>query len=266
MRCWNNGTTSIPTRLSLEDANLILNAGHGAANLSKDTTVNFNQRLTQLLASIVRRLDPTRPITAGCNEPSPDNNLFKSGALDIIGFNYHRQWIKDVPKNFPNKPFMMTESVSALQTRGYYRMPSDSIFIMPKRWDLPYTDPTMMCSAYDNSHASWSSTHEQTWDIVKHTPYCSGQFIWTGFDYIGEPTPYGFPARSSYFGIIDLAGFPKDVYYMYQSEWTTKPVLHLFPHWNWVDGQTIDLWCYYNNADEVEALCQWAEPGREAEG
>jgi beta-galactosidase len=172
--------------------------------------------------------------------------------LDIIGFNYHRQWIKDVPKNFPGKPFMMTESVSALQTRGYYMMPSDSIFIAPKEWWLPYTDPSYMCSAYDNMHAPWSSTHEQTWDIVKHTPYCSGQFIWTGWDYIGEPTPYNYPARSSYFGIIDLAGFPKDVYYMYQSEWTSKPVLHLFPHWNWVEGQTIDMWCYYNNADEVE--------------
>ena len=89
-------------------------------------------------------------------------------------------------------------------------------------------------------------------DTVEHTPYCAGQFIWTGWDYIGEPTPYGYPAHSSYFGIIDLAGFPKDVYYMYQSEWTAKPVLHLFPHWNWLPGQTVDLWCYYNNADEVE--------------
>jgi hypothetical protein len=88
--------------------------------------------------------------------------------------------------------------------------------------------------------------------VVKHTPYVGGQYIWTGFDYLGEPTPYGFPARSSYFGIIDLAGFPKDAYYMYQSEWTTKPVLHLFPHWNWLPGQEIDLWCYYNQADEVE--------------
>jgi len=101
-------------------------------------------------------------------------------------------------------------------------------------------------------HASWSSTHEETWDVVKHTPYCGGQFIWTGFDYIGEPTPYGFPARSSYFGILDLAGFPKDSYYMYQSEWTAEPMIHLFPHWNWLPGQTIDLWCYYNQADEVE--------------
>jgi beta-galactosidase len=99
---------------------------------------------------------------------------------------------------------------------------------------------------------SWGTTHEETWDVVKHTPYVGGQFIWTGFDYIGEPTPYGFPARSSYFGIIDLAGFPKDSYYMYQSEWTDTPMLHLFPHWNWLPGQEIDLWAYYNQADEVE--------------
>jgi beta-galactosidase len=255
---WNNVNAD---NLSLEEANLILNAGHGSENLSADTTLNFNQKLTWRLADIVRRLDPTRPITAGCNEPSPDNNLFKSGALDLIGFNYHRQWIKDVPHNFPGKPFLLTESVSALQTRGFYRMPSDSIFIMPKRWDLPYTDPSMMCSAYDNSHASWSSTHEETWDIVKHTPYVSGQFIWTGFDYIGEPTPYGFPARSSYFGIVDLAGFPKDVYYMYQSEWTSRRVLHLFPHWNWVEGQTVDMWCYYNQADEVELFVNGKSQG-----
>lgn len=238
--------------LSIEQANLILNAGHDASTLAKNGEMSVNSLLTRRLVEIVKNLDPTRPVTAGCNEPSPNNHLFKSGALDIIGFNYHRQWIKDVPKNFPGKPFMMTESVSALQTRGYYMMPSDSIYIAPKEWWLPYTDPSYMCSAYDNMHAPWSSTHEQTWDIVKHTPYCSGQFIWTGWDYIGEPTPYNYPARSSYFGIIDLAGFPKDVYYMYQSEWTSKPVLHLFPHWNWVEGQTIDMWCYYNNADEVE--------------
>jgi beta-galactosidase len=80
----------------------------------------------------------------------------------------------------------------------------------------------------------------------------AGTFIWTGWDYLGEPTPYPWPARSSYFGIIDLAGFPKDAYYLYQSVWTNKTVLHIFPHWNWKDGQTIDIWAYYNNADEVE--------------
>ena len=260
---WNQVSTD---NLSLEEANLILNAGHDKSALSADTVRNVNQLRALRLAQIVRHLAPTRPVTTGCNEPSPANTLFKSGALDIIGFNYHRQWVKDVPKNFPAKPFIMTESVSALQTRGFYRMPSDSIFVMPKRWDLPYTNPSMMCSAYDNSHAAWSSTHEAAWDIVKHTPFVGGQFIWTGFDYIGEPTPYAFPARSSYFGIIDLAGLPKDVYYMYQSEWTAKPVLHLFPHWNWIDGQTVDMWCYYNQADEVELIVNGESQGVRRKG
>ena len=247
--------------LTLEQANLILNAGHDASTLAKEGELSVNSLLTRHLAEIVKRYDTTRPITAGCNEPSPNNHLFKSGAIDIIGFNYHHQWVKGVPQNFPNKPFIFSESVSALQTRGYYMMPSDSVYRAPKQWWLPYTDPSFMCSAYDNMSASWGSTHEETWDVVKHTPYVGGQFIWTGFDYIGEPTPYGFPARSSYFGLIDLAGFPKDSYYMYQSEWTTKPMLHLFPHWNWLPGQTIDLWAYYNNADEVELFINGKSQG-----
>ena len=258
--------------LTLEQANLILNAGHDASTLAKDGELSVQSLLTQHLAEIVKRYDTSRPITAGCNEPSPGNHLFKSGAIDIIGFNYligfnyHHQWVKDVPKNFPGKPFIFSESVSALQTRGNYMMPSDSVYIAPKQWWLPYTDPTYMCSAYDNFHASWSSTHEETWDVVKHTPYVGGQYIWTGFDYLGEPTPYGFPARSSYFGILDLAGFPKDSYYMYQSEWTQKPVLHLFPHWNWIPGDEIDMWCYYNNADEVELFVNGKSQGVRRKG
>ena len=247
--------------LTLEQANLILNAGHDASTLANDHTTSVNTMLCDHLADIVRRYDTTRPITSGCNEPSPNNHLFKGKGIDIIGFNYHHEWIKDVPKNFPGRPFIMTESVSALQTTGFYMMPSDSVRKAPKQWWLPYTDPSFKCSAYDNMHASWSTTHEQNWDVVKHTPYCGGQFIWTGFDYIGEPTPYGFPARSSYFGIIDLSGQPKDVYYMYQSEWTDKPVLHLFPHWNWLEGQEIDMWCYYNNADEVELFINGKSQG-----
>ncbi len=247
--------------LTLEQANLILNAGHDASTLAHGKEMSPNSLLTRHLADIIKRYDTTRPVLAGCNEPDPNNHLFKSGAIDIIGFNYHHQWVKDVPKNFPGKPFIFSESVSALQTRGYYKMPSDEITWAPQEWWLPYTDPSYMCSAYDNMHASWSSTHEETWDVVKHNAFVGGQYIWTGFDYIGEPTPYGFPARSSYFGIIDLAGFPKDTYYMYQSEWTTKPVLHLFPHWNWVPGDEIDMWCYYNNADEVELFINGKSQG-----
>ena len=247
--------------LTLEQANLLLNAARDASTLAKDGELSPNSLLTIHLAEIVKRYDTSRPITAGCNEPSPNNHLFKSGAIDLIGFNYHHEWVKDVPKNFPNKPFIFSESVSALQTRGFYRMPSDTVYKAPKQWWLPYTDPSFMCSAYDNMHASWSSTHEETWDVVKHNDFVGGQYIWTGFDYIGEPTPYGFPARSSYFGLIDLAGFPKDTYYMYQSEWTDKPMLHLFPHWNWVAGDYIDMWCYYNGADEVELFINGVSQG-----
>ena len=247
--------------LTLEQANLILNAGHDASTLAKEGELSVQSLLTQHLAEIVKRYDTSRPITAGCNEPAPGNHLFKSGAIDIIGFNYHHQWVPGVPENFPGKPFIFSESVSALQTRGFYMMPSDSIYRAPKEWWQPYTDPSFKCSAYDNMSTSWGSTHEETWDVVKHTPYVGGQYIWTGFDYIGEPTPYGFPARSSYFGIIDLAGFPKDSYYMYQSEWTQKPMLHLFPHWNWVPGDYIDMWCYYNGADEVELFVNGQSQG-----
>lgn len=258
---WSNAAADT---LSLEQANLILNAGHDASTLANGDELSVNSLLTQHLAEIVRQYDPwgsSRPVTAGCNEPDPNNHLFKSGALDVIGFNYHHQWVKDVPQNFPGKPFIFSESVSALQTRGYYMMPSDSVYKAPVEWWLPYTDPSFMCSAYDNMHASWSSTHEETWNVVKHNDFVGGQFIWTGFDYIGEPTPYAYPARSSYFGIIDLAGLPKDSYYMYQSEWTQKPVLHLFPHWNWLPGQIIDMWCYYNQADEVELFINGKSQG-----
>lgn len=237
--------------VDLDDVNILLNNARDPSRLADNKELSDNSKITRWLADIVRRNDPSRLITAGCNETSPNNHLFKSGAIDVIGFNYHSKQVAKVPENFPGKPFLLTESVSALQTRGFYAMPSDSIRRLPGK-RRPFIDTSFLCSAYDNSCTSWSATHEATWDVVKHTPFCSGQFIWTGFDYIGEPTPFNFPARSSYFGIVDLAGFPKDAYYLYQSEWTNKTVLHLFPHWNWMPGQTIDLWCYYNNADEVE--------------
>lgn len=253
--------------LSLEEANLILNFGHSADMLAKEGERSVNSLLTKKLADMVKALDPTRPVTSGCNEPSPNNHLFRSGALDIIGFNYHDDWFAGVPENFPGKPFIVTESVSGLMTRGYYRMPSDSMFVWPERWDKPFRDASFSCSSYDNCHVPWGNRHEGTLRHVKNNDFISGQYIWTGFDYIGEPTPYGWPARSSYFGIVDLAGFPKDVYYMYQSEWRPdKTVLHLFPHWNWTPGQDIDLWAYYNNADEVELFVNGISRGVRSKG
>ncbi len=240
--------------LSMDEANLLLNFGHSADQLAhEDSAMSVNSLLTVKLADMVRDYDRSRPITAGCNEPDPGNHLFRSGALDVIGFNYHDGDFLTVPEKFPGKPFLVTESVSALQTRGYYRMPSDSMYIWPERWDKPFEADTMACSAYDNCHVPWGSTHERTMQMVEDNPFIMGQFVWTGFDYIGEPTPFGWPARSSFFGIVDLAGIPKDVYYMYQSRWRPDmDVLHLFPHWSWTPGQQVDMWAYYNNADEVE--------------
>ncbi|GAA0890464.1 beta-galactosidase GalB [Fulvivirga kasyanovii] len=205
------------------------------------------------LAEIVRSLDD-RPITAAMNPPNEGNTIAKSGALDLIGYNYHHGMYEAHNDKFPNTPFIATETTSALETRGYYDQKSDTIKRWPIRWDLPFDggNPDNTVSAYDQVSAPWGSTHEETWKIIKKHDFLSGMFIWTGFDYLGEPTPYGWPSRSSYFGVVDLAGFPKDAYYMYQSEWTDKDVLHIFPHWNWTGRDSVDVWAYYNHADEVE--------------
>ncbi|MCO4291571.1 DUF4982 domain-containing protein [Solitalea sp. MAHUQ-68] len=205
------------------------------------------------LASIVRKLD-NRPITSANNEVNPSNSIIQSGALDLIGYNYNHDKFGKFHETYPGKKFIASETVSALQTRGHYDMPSDSMRIWPTAWDKPLLtgNADLTCSAYDNCRTPWGSTHEETLKVFANLDHVSGMFIWTGFDYLGEPTPYPWPARSSYFGIIDLAGFPKDVYYLYQSVWTDKPVLHIFPHWNWKAGQTVDVWAYFNNADEVE--------------
>lgn len=206
------------------------------------------------LASIVRSLDNTRFITAACDQPNVNNQIIQSGALDLIGYNYHHQLYAAFPQTFPGQKFIATETVSSLATRGHYDMPSDSIRRWPERWDKPFDkgNADTTCSAYDNCSAPWGSTQEETWKVMKKYNFLSGQFIWTGFDYIGEPTPYPWPARSSYFGLVDIAGFPKDLYYMYKSEWTDEPVLHVFPHWNWKQGDIVDVWAYYNHADAVE--------------
>ena len=212
------------------------------------------------LAGIIKDLDTTRPITSNCNDVDPQNPIITSGALDLIGFSYHAEDYKSFPEKFPGQKLIGSETTSALETRGHYDMPSDSIRVWPVRWDIPFNDgnPDNTCSAYDNCRVPWGATHEEALKQVNNYDYVSGMFIWTGFDYLGEPTPYGWPSRSSYFGIIDLAGFPKDAYYFYQSEWTDKPVLHIFPPWNpekgktgWKEGDVVDVWAY-TNCDEVE--------------
>lgn len=248
--------------LSLQQANMMFNF---ASKLSKNTindSLHVNSLLTISLVNIVKAVDSTRPITTGNNEAGQGNLLIRSGAMDLLGFNYNDKKISELPNMYPGKQYIITESTSSLMSRGFYEMPSDKALIRPERWDKPYDRPIRQCSSYDNSYVPWGTTHERSWNLVKNNPYMSGLFVWTGFDYLGEPTPFWWPARSSYFGIVDLAGIPKDVYYMYQSEWTNKDVLHIFPHWNWKEGDTVDIWAYYNNADEVELFVNGKSLGR----
>ncbi|HEY2961491.1 MAG TPA: beta-galactosidase GalB [Pyrinomonadaceae bacterium] len=218
--------------------------------------------ISRELVAIVRNLDRTRPITSACNGVSRDNKVLTEGDLDLVGTNYAHARLPEFAKMFPGRAIIGTETNSSLHSRGSYRMPSDEILRWPRKdEDILKISPTYECSAYDNSTANWGSAHEETWKLVKNHDFFSGMYIWTGWDYIGEPTPFPWPAISSYFGIIDLAGFPKDPYYFYQSEWTNTPVLHIFPHWNWKQGEKVDVVAYFNNADEVELFLNGRSQG-----
>lgn len=251
--------------LDLQQANMVLNFANTLNKKDVSTEeLHINSLLTIKLADMVKKLDPTRPVTTGNNETEPTNHIFRSGAMDIIGFNYHQYNWENFHDKFPGQKLIITESTSGLMSRGYYTMPSDSMNIWPERWDKPFFNPVNHCSSYDNCHVPWGTTHEETLRLIKNNDHISGVYIWTGFDYLGEPTPFWWPSRSSYFGIVDLAGFPKDVYYMYQSEWTDKDVLHVFPYWNWKEGDTVDIWAYYNNADEVELFLNGQSLGKKS--
>jgi len=215
------------------------------------------------LAGIVRGLDPTRPITSANNNGSPANPLFHAGALDLLGHNYHHGAWANFPTQFPGAKFIITEAMSALNSRGVYEQPSDSVasYATPYVKDSgPQPNKDYRLSSYDDRKAFWGSLHEESLRLFERYPFLSGMFIWQGIDYLGEPTPYEWPARSSYFGVVDLAGFPKDPYYLYQSVWTTRPMLHVFPHWSWAPGRTIDVWAY-SNAAEVELFLNGASLG-----
>ena len=222
--------------------------------------------ITKELAQIVKSLDTTRPVTSALTENVIEKNfIYQSGALDLLGFNYKHEDYKEFPIRFKGQKIIASESVSALETRGHYDFPADGIKMWPPKHGAPFDgNADWTVSAFDNVASYWGTTHEANWKTIKKQDFMAGTFIWTGFDYLGEPDPYPFPARSSYFGIVDLAGFPKDVYYMYQSEWSKKTVLHIFPHWNWKKDQEVDVWAYYNNADEVELFLNGKSLGKKA--
>ncbi len=185
--------------------------------------------VAKMLQDLCHRLDPTRPVTCGMDQIDAVTNNGFASILDIPGFNYRAHRYHDVFDKLPQKVLLGSETASTVSSRGVYKFP------MEQRKDANYDDH--QSSAYDVEACNWSNLPEEDFANADDNEWEMGQFVWTGFDYLGEPWPYehdGWPNHSSMFGIIDLASIPKDRYYLYRSVWNTEsPTLHVLPHWNW---------------------------------
>jgi beta-galactosidase len=188
-------------------------------------------------------LDPTRLCTAAVNDAFGTHFPER---LDVMGFNYNLKVIDDWRRKHPKLPCVGTETASTVSTRGIYS--TDKL----RNW----------VSAYDLNHTDWSELAEEWWKFYAAREWLAGGFAWTGFDYRGEPTPYGWPSINSQFGIVDTCGFPKDNFYYYKAWWGQEPVLHLFPHWNWDqrEGEPISVWVH-SNLDSVELFLNGKSQG-----
>jgi beta-galactosidase len=200
----------------------------------------------RVVADMIARtheLDPTRLCTAAVNQSF--STRFPE-QLDVMGFNYNLKEHDGYHKAHPKQPSIGSETASTVSTRGVYS--TDKL----RNW----------VSAYDLNHTSWSELAEEWWKFYATREWLSGGFAWTGFDYRGEPTPYGWPSINSQFGIVDMCGFPKDNFYYYKAWWGSEPVLHLFPHWNWEqrEGELISVWVH-SNLDSVELFLNGKSQG-----
>ena len=199
-------------------------------------------KVAQFLTDIVHREDPTRPSTAGFNNHWGAITNGLADAVDLVGFNYKHFDYVNKHKEHPEYVLYGSETSSAVSSRGVYKFP------VRDNWEPWYND--YQVSSYDMDYVPWGSAPDTEFAQQDDNDFLLGEFVWTGFDYLGEPSPYGdgAPSRSSYFGIIDLAGLKKDRYYLYQSVWSDQPVLHVMPHWTWPDriGQEVPVQCYTN--------------------
>jgi len=200
--------------------------------------------MAKRLVDICHKEDPTRPVTSACNSPEAAVKNCFSKPLDVLGINYSMDFYQILKGK---AKLIGSETASAVSTRGEYNLVQNGDTLIIKK------ELNNQCTSYDLVSPSWGNTAEPTLKAVKNAPWVAGEFVWTGFDYIGEPTPFSWPSVSSYFGIVDLCGFPKDRYYLYQSQWTDKPMVHILPHWNWegFEGKNIPVWCY-SNCESVE--------------
>jgi beta-galactosidase len=206
-------------------------------------------RVATTMQNFVERLDPTRPVTYAA--PVGDDYTGNiNSVIQVRGWNYHTGGdMEDYHREHPAQPEVGTEQGSSVSTRGIYTNDAVRGYV----------------SAYDDNAQQWSSTAEYWWSYFAERPWLSGGFVWTGFDYRGEPTPYGWPCINSHFGVMDTCGFPKDNFYYYQSVWLDKPMVHLLPHWNWPgrEGQPINVWCY-SNCKQVELFLNGQSLGKQA--
>lgn len=193
------------------------------------------------LQEIFHREDPTRPVTVGMDQVKATMQSGFGALLDVPGLNYRTHLYEEAYKAFPQGFLLGSETASTVSSRGVYKFPA--VKAVEKQY------PDYQCSSYDLEYCSWSNLPEDDFVLQDDKPWVIGEFVWTGFDYLGEPTPYDdkWPSRSSYFGINDLAGLPKDRFYLYRSRWNTADTtLHMLPHWNWPgrEGQTTPVFVY----------------------
>lgn len=231
----------------------------------------MTQARCTLFRQVIRELDTTRPVGIGCcHGNAVGMGIFEN--LDITGWNYGGQYA-NIKRKYPDKPVLYSESASALSSYGFYALPQ------PQHKADYAVDDLEVCS-YDHNAAPWSDIPDLEFARMERDRYCGGEFVWTGLDYLGEPTPYmhyfeqmrKYPqeqmARSSYFGIVDLCGVPKDRFHLYRSHWNTNAVtLHILPHWNWPDkvGQKVPVYVY-TSGDSAELFLNGQSLGRRAKG
>ena len=219
------------------------------------------RQLSIRLQGLCHSLDPTRPVTQGMDNAEKALNSGFAQAMEVPGFNYRVHKYENNIKQLPHGFLLGSETASTVSSRGVYKFPvqvtDNSQFAS---WS-PHYDPTALskadgqCSSYDVEYCAWSNLPDDDWRCQDDYPWVIGEFVWTGYDYLGEPTPYDeyWPSRSSYFGICDLAGLPKDRYFLYRSKWNTKEhTTHLLPHWTWGKerkGKVTPVYCYTDGVE-----------------
>jgi len=203
------------------------------------------KKIAQTLLAKQKELDPSRTSTYAADMGNEFNGV--NEVIPIRGFNYRQFAVADYHKDHPDQPLLGTEMGSTVTTRGIYEKDSIRAYVPDQDITAPW----------------WASKAEDWWKLAAENNYWLGGFVWTGFDYRGEPTPYKWPNVNSHFGIMDVCGFPKNIYYYYQSWWTDEDVLHISPHWNWPEklGKPIDVWVN-SNADEVELFLNGKSLGK----